>query len=54
MSVGPLFEARYGGFCASCDDEFEPGDLIAGSDDGWLCELCAADWRREELGEFLS
>lgn len=34
------FTARYPGRCANCDDPIEPGDEIAATDDGYLCERC--------------
>lgn len=43
---GPLFEAKYGGECTTCGDEFEEGDMIRADGDGqrgYECEACAEE-----------
>lgn len=38
---GPWFEARWGGKCSACGEEFEAGTVIrSDGDDGWQCGEC--------------
>lgn len=38
---GPWFEARWGGKCSGCGEEFGAGTVIrSDGDDGWQCGEC--------------
>lgn len=39
----PHTEARYGSECPACAGDIVEGDVVYRTDDGWVCETCAAE-----------